>query len=274
MLSIVSCILLLSFPASVLPLSSFSVPYQIPQGTDWCNDQGQNIVIHQNVPGCGKVCSAVIPSTGVIIRGVQRDGTWSANVKCSACPAAQWPGCPTHSGIPSKKSLGGSIATDASTILRFLKKNNEHTIHTFNAVVPIMWTHTEKKLEEQKIKHQKQDQEHEQEQQQQQSEQQTAENVAAQAAATTARFLENNETAKTVRGGGEGGGGEGKKEKKGEEREEEEKEEKEDIITAIVGEIPYVVDLPKTEEKKKQHTKVNEESKTKDPPTHTAGTSS
>ena len=35
---------------------------------------------------------------GVVLN---RDGTWSQNVPCSACPGAQWPGCPKNNVIPS-----------------------------------------------------------------------------------------------------------------------------------------------------------------------------
>ena len=51
----------------------------------WCSHNG---AIHQNVPGCGRVCS---DSRGN--RGVKNQGTWGTNVPCSACPGAEWAGC-------------------------------------------------------------------------------------------------------------------------------------------------------------------------------------
>jgi len=61
-------------------------PYQIDLGRDWCNHAG---AVHQDVPGCGRVCSDATH------RGVKNKHIWLpiANVPCSACPGAQWPGC-------------------------------------------------------------------------------------------------------------------------------------------------------------------------------------
>merc|ERR1719394_927789 len=64
-----------------------STPHVIALGTDgWC---GHAEGVHQDVPGCGRVCSDVTH------RGVKNTDTWApiAEVPCSACPAAQWPGC-------------------------------------------------------------------------------------------------------------------------------------------------------------------------------------
>lgn len=66
---------------------SDSLPYRIPKGRDgWCIHEG---AVHQDVPGCGRVCS---DSSGS--RGVKKNGDWP-NAPCSACPAAAWKGCPT-----------------------------------------------------------------------------------------------------------------------------------------------------------------------------------
>ena len=70
------------------------IPYQVPPSSDsFCNFSYQ---VHQNIPGCGRVCSQ-----SNNWRGVKRDGTWSQTVPCSACPGAQWPGCPKTNTIPS-----------------------------------------------------------------------------------------------------------------------------------------------------------------------------
>jgi len=69
-----------------------TVPYQIPlassttTGDWWCSHAGG---IHQDVPGCGRVCSDMTH------RGVKNKGTWKLHyqVPCSECYAANWPGC-------------------------------------------------------------------------------------------------------------------------------------------------------------------------------------
>ena len=60
-------------------------PHQITSPDAWCSHTG---AVHQNIPGCGRVCSDMSGN-----RGVKSQGTWGANVPCSACPAADWPGC-------------------------------------------------------------------------------------------------------------------------------------------------------------------------------------
>jgi hypothetical protein len=89
-----------STPSSV----TLKIPYQIPQGNDWCNDRGANLVVHQDVPECGRVCSMVNPTDGAIYRGLFKDKSWSTNVPCSACRQAQWPGCPSFSSKIKKQS--------------------------------------------------------------------------------------------------------------------------------------------------------------------------
>jgi len=62
-------------------------PYQIAPGADgWCSHAG---AVHQDVPGCGRVCSDATH------RGVKDKNIWApiADVPCSVCPGAQWPGC-------------------------------------------------------------------------------------------------------------------------------------------------------------------------------------
>ena len=61
-----------------------TVPYQIPRGTDWCNHAGS---IHQDVPGCGRVCS-----DGKGQRGVKEQNNWPS-ATCSSCPGAEWASC-------------------------------------------------------------------------------------------------------------------------------------------------------------------------------------
>jgi hypothetical protein len=90
----------ISTPSSV----TLKIPYQIPQGNDWCNDRGANLVVHQDVPECGRVCSMVNPTDGAIYRGLFKDKSWSTNVPCSACRQAQWPGCPSFSSKIKKQS--------------------------------------------------------------------------------------------------------------------------------------------------------------------------
>ena len=64
--------------------------YQIAPGADgWCSHAG---AVHQDVPGCGRVCSDATH------RGVKDKNIWApiANVPCSECPDAQWPGCMSY----------------------------------------------------------------------------------------------------------------------------------------------------------------------------------
>jgi hypothetical protein len=207
--------LLSTTPSLVRAVVSSDIPYQIPQGQDWCNDLGKNIIIHQNVPGCGRVCSYIDPETGVISRGLYSTRSWSPEIPCSACPAAEWPGCPKfvdpssspptpptysnvettttaqHATMPPTLATAthpappistpattptppptieptdpSSVVSDASTILRFLGKSSttvrsstaaatsggnagvNKATHTFDAYVPILWTHREKDREE------------------------------------------------------------------------------------------------------------------------------
>ena len=93
-------------------------PYQIKQGTDgWCVDVN-NLAVHQLPPSCGRVCSSVDPTTGTITRGVYKEGTWSTEVPCSACPAAEWPGCPK--AIPNKKYENIHLGGGSSILKDFL----------------------------------------------------------------------------------------------------------------------------------------------------------
>merc|ERR1712072_541545 len=65
-------------------------PYKIAPGADgWCSHAG---AVHQDVPGCGRVCSDATH------RGVKNKNIWApiANVPCSECPDAQWPGCMSY----------------------------------------------------------------------------------------------------------------------------------------------------------------------------------
>jgi hypothetical protein len=71
-------------------------PYQIPCDKQWCNNDHNILTIHQNVPGCGRVCSGVNMGSGDRLRGVFNDGSWSKSVPCSRCPLAEWPGCTTN----------------------------------------------------------------------------------------------------------------------------------------------------------------------------------
>ena len=66
-----------------------AVPYQIPvpAGSSWCAHAGS---IHQDVPGCGRVCSDASGD-----RGVLKNEDWP-NAPCDACPGAKWASC----GIP------------------------------------------------------------------------------------------------------------------------------------------------------------------------------
>merc|ERR1712072_1591762 len=62
-------------------------PYKIAPGADgWCSHAG---AVHQDVPGCGRVCSDATH------RGVKNKNIWGriADVSCSECPDAEWPGC-------------------------------------------------------------------------------------------------------------------------------------------------------------------------------------
>ena len=90
-------------------------PYQIPQGDSdgWCVDSDQTMphAVHQNPPECGRVCSKIDSATGLVTKGVKRDGTWSTDVPCSACLTAEWPGCPPISTTHT------DVIADASTIL-------------------------------------------------------------------------------------------------------------------------------------------------------------
>ena len=60
-------------------------PYEIPLDRNWCGHPG---AIHQNVPGCGRVCSDANGN-----RGVMKLRNWP-RASCLSCPGAQWDGCP------------------------------------------------------------------------------------------------------------------------------------------------------------------------------------
>ena len=67
---------------------SGGVPHQIPPGTDgWCTHTG---AIHQNVPGCGRVCSDSTGNRGVF--SMTGTDNWPS-APCSACPDAMWSSC-------------------------------------------------------------------------------------------------------------------------------------------------------------------------------------
>ena len=100
----------------ILHLVVATPPYKIKQGTDgWCRD-ANDLAVHQSPPSCGRVCSSIDPTTGTITRGVYKEGTWSTEVPCSACPAAEWPGCPKSKDNQNKNN----IVADASTIVGML----------------------------------------------------------------------------------------------------------------------------------------------------------
>ena len=75
-----------SVPYLVKP-SVVVIPYRIPLATDgWCGHPG---AIHQDVPGCGRVCSDTNS------RGVKKlvgSENWPS-APCSACPGAEWASC-------------------------------------------------------------------------------------------------------------------------------------------------------------------------------------
>merc|ERR1719499_160346 len=93
------------------------VPYQIPlasaatTGDDWCSHAG---AIHQEVPGCGRVCSDNTK------RGVKNKGIWNpkSQVSCDECPAARWPGCTVRYQIPlaSHATTGDDWCSHAGAI--------------------------------------------------------------------------------------------------------------------------------------------------------------
>ena len=64
-------------------------PHQIAEeGAPWCAEiTGDSIGIHQDVPGCGRVCSS-----GNGDRGVKDAANWPS-APCSACPDAEWATC-------------------------------------------------------------------------------------------------------------------------------------------------------------------------------------
>ena len=77
-------------------------PYKTASPDGWCSHAG---AVHQDVPGCGRVCS------DALYRGVKNAGTWGPDVTCSACPSAQWPANshqPACPGAPSTVTIGPS----------------------------------------------------------------------------------------------------------------------------------------------------------------------
>ena len=73
-------------------------PYQKKSLDGWCSHSGS---VHQDVPGCGRVC---YDASGK--RGTLKAGDWP-NAPCSACPAAEWANC-GKSGVFWLKGSGVS----------------------------------------------------------------------------------------------------------------------------------------------------------------------
>ena len=88
-------------PAAPDPSPNSEHPYQIPLDPQWCGHEG---AIHQDVPGCGRVCS---DSGGN--RGVKSQNNWP-NAPCSACPAAKWASCDNSAEAEPEVETGAKIA--------------------------------------------------------------------------------------------------------------------------------------------------------------------